>query len=287
MQAGGTPPVAKKRLARDNAELVDGASPAIGTQRGLLWDGLLMGAIRDALQRLQKIERDLNTFRAKEESFRRQIRQARRLIEKAEAECHAHRSAILKCQVDIDAVDLEIKARDESMNRHRQALNAAKSNKEYAAILTALNTEKAEQAKAESRVLALMSQKDELQSKTGEFDRERAKHEEKVRKVEAELNAFLAENRETLERLEHEKLEAAAQLPPRALDTFNRVAEHHEGEALAEVVRLRSRGEEHMCGGCNMSVPLEHVNRLRSRDELLLCSSCGRILYFDESKVKA
>jgi predicted nucleic acid-binding Zn-ribbon protein len=132
-----------------------------------------------------------------------------------------------------------------------------------------------------------MTQKEELEAKSADFEKERSKFDEKLKKAESDLAAFRHEHRETLDRLEREKADAASHLPPAMLVTFNRVASRHEGEALAEVVRLRSRGEEHMCGGCNMSVPLEHVNRLRSRDEILLCSNCGRILFFDESKIKA
>lgn len=240
-----------------------------------------MGAILDALHRLQQIENELNTFRTKEEALRRRAQQVQKLIHKSDVERKAHRDAITRCQMEIDQADLEIKSREESINRHRLALNAAKSNKEYAAILNALNTEKADSSKSESRVLGLMARKDELLEESRKFEEERGRLEERLRKHQAELERYLEDSRAAFQQLEAQRNEAAAALPVSALATFERVAAHHNGDAMAEALRVSARGEEHICGGCNMSVPLEHINRLKSRDEILVCSSCGRILYVD------
>jgi predicted nucleic acid-binding Zn-ribbon protein len=240
-----------------------------------------MGAILDALHRLQQIENELNTYRVKEEALRRKARQVERQISKAESDFKAQRDAVMRCQVEIDQADLDIKSREESMGRHRQALNTAKSNKEYAAILTALNTEKADASKCESRVLEMMSRKDKLVAESKTFEEERARLEERLRKYQQELDRYLEETRTTFQGLEKERATAAANLPVSALATFERVAAHLEGDAMAETLRVSARGEEHICGGCNMSIPLEHINRLKSRDEIIECSSCGRILYID------
>ncbi|HRX83722.1 MAG TPA: C4-type zinc ribbon domain-containing protein [Phycisphaerae bacterium] len=240
-----------------------------------------MGAILDALHRLQQVENELNTYRVKEEALRRKARQVERQISKAEAEFQTQREAVTRCQMEIDQAELDIKAREESMNRHRQALNTAKSNKEYAAVLTALNTEKADASKCESRVLELMTRKDQLLGESKSFEQERGRLDERLKKYQQDLERYLEETRSTYQRLEKEREAAAAGLPASALATFERVAAHLEGDAMAEAKRVSARGEDHICGGCNMSIPLEHINRLKSRDEILVCSSCGRILYTD------
>lgn len=245
-----------------------------------------MGAILDALHALQQIETELNTYRSREEALRRKTRQVERQITKAKADYDAHRDAINRCQMEIDHADLDVKSREESMNHHRQALNAAKSNKEYAAILTALNTEKADASKHESRVLELMGRKDQLLGESKKFEEENKRLDDRRAKAQAELDRFIEDTRETYERLEGERAKAAENLPPSALDTFDRVAAHHDGDAMAETIRVSSRAEDHICGGCNMSIPLEHVNRLKSRDEIIECSSCGRILYVDSVGVE-
>lgn len=241
-----------------------------------------MGAIINALFRLQRIERELAALRGKEESFRRMARAGAKQLEKQESQRQAHMAEIARCQVEINQTDLEIKSFEESVNRHRQALNTAKSNKEYAAILTALNTEKADSAKRETQILQLMSKMDQMRLEATKFDEEKQKIESRIRKHEQELAAYLQEHRDDYERLERDRQQAAENVPYSVLQTFERIAAHHDGEAVADVVRLSSRGHDYVCGGCNMSMPLELVNKLRSRDEVQVCNSCGRILHIEQ-----
>ncbi|NOX59122.1 MAG: hypothetical protein GXP29_09730 [Planctomycetes bacterium] len=238
-----------------------------------------MGAILDALDRLQKIERDLSRQRAKQAAYRRMIAKCQARIDTNQVEYDAHLDAVRRCQMGIDEADLDIKSREESMAKHRLALNAAKTNKDYAAILTALNTEKADTSKYESKVLELMAQKDELLGQSEVFEENNRKLRKRLEKSENELADFLDRTRGELELLEKAREDAAIEIAPSALSSFERVAKKHDGEAMAEVIRLGSRGDEHICDGCNMSVTLEVVNRLRSVDELVLCHTCGRILY--------
>jgi predicted nucleic acid-binding Zn-ribbon protein len=66
-------------------------------------------------------------------------------------------------------------------------------------------------------------------------------------------------------------------------ETFHRVAERHEGEALAAVEVVNAKRNEYCCGGCNMSVTLQTVLAMRTLDQLQTCGSCGRILYLSAS----
>ena len=72
---------------------------------------------------------------------------------------------------------------------------------------------------------------------------------------------------------------ASEDVSPTARTTFMRVAERHDGEALASVVKLHPKRDEYSCSGCNLMVTLEVVNLLATRDDLQICKACGRILY--------
>lgn len=237
-----------------------------------------MGAILESLCRVQKIERDLYVIKSKEDAIRRQVNYAKRQVEDHRIAHEAHLKEVTRLQMEIDRIDLEIKSAEESVNKHRQALNAAKSNKEYAAILTALNTEKADSSKRESGMLELMSQLDALREKSKTFEQESEKLLERVKHHEKLLEAFQADNQEEIDQLKALRDQAAEQIPPSALATFNRIAARHEGEGLVEVVRTNPRSHEYKCSGCYMTMPLEQVNRLSSADEFQVCHSCGRIL---------
>ena len=58
------------------------------------------------------------------------------------------------------------------------------------------------------------------------------------------------------------------------------IAEHHDSEAMAQIVKPNDKREEFICSGCQMSIPLENVNALmNSSNEIQTCHVCGRILY--------
>jgi predicted nucleic acid-binding Zn-ribbon protein len=184
-------------------------------------------------------------------------------------------------QMKIDALSLDVATQEESIDRHRQALNKAKTNKEYAAILTAMNTEKADSSKTETAVLQHMDELSKIKGEASTIEVEKAKVLESLAAAETSLKAFDEQSTAELTRLHGERDAIAAKIHLQAVETFNRVAQHHDGEALAAVTKLRPKRDEWSCGGCNMKVTLEVVNSLQTRDEIQTCKVCGRILYLE------
>ncbi len=242
-----------------------------------------MGAILDALQGLQEVERQVAAIRAKADAKRRKIRFHKRELQKQDAAIEEKNAAIREQQVEIDRIELDIGIRDETLSKHREALNRSKTNKEYAAILTTINLEKADSAKLESRQLQLMTDLDEQRTVVEAVVNEREHIAQRVQRSEEDLQSYLDETAATVAELEQQRERAAEGLSPALLDTFQRVATKHEGEALAGIAVVNSKRNEYACAGCNMSVTLEAVLTLQTRDELQMCPSCGMILYIDEA----
>ena len=248
---------------------------------GSLPAGLSMGVILEELRRLQAVEMRLAAIQRDRESKSLQVelrqRQIRRIDEKFQEN---HRKA-RECQMRLDALSLDVAAREEAVDKHRQALNKAKTNKEYAAILTAMNTEQADNTKVESAVLQLMEELTVLKSDGTVIETERAKLLEQAAAAEEALKAFDAQSQQERDGLTAGREAFSGKLTGAAIDIFNRVAQRHEGEAMAPVTKLRPKRDEWACGGCNMKVALEVINALQTRDDILLCNVCGRILYLD------
>jgi len=76
---------------------------------------------------------------------------------------------------------------------------------------------------------------------------------------------------------------AAAAVPPKGRDAFERLADRYDdGEAMSALEKPDRRREEYNCNACNMSLVADVYNKLHSRDELVFCPSCRRILYIPE-----
>lgn len=238
-----------------------------------------MGATLDALQALQHI--GLQIFDIRQQLARKLNAvtfQKRKLAElqRTSKEQHDQFQAI---QMEADAMDLDLKSRATHVARLRTQLNSAKTNKEYAALLQELNTQKADETHAEGGVIEKLEEADkqkavcadtqEQMEETQTLLAEAERQHERTRKSLADRMAALTKQRD----------EAVAALKPSVARIFDRTSERYEGEALARIIRTHPRRDEFICDGCNMTINLERFNAVMTREEVQTCSSCGRILY--------
>ncbi len=238
-----------------------------------------MGETLDALHALQGTESKLAAIRGKADGRKRQIRVHQRALQKHESLVQEKHQALQSSQIEVDSIDLEVKSKEQSLGKHREALNRAKTNKEYAAILTAINTEKADNTKLESRQLEMMDKVDVLRAETGDLDAERKRIIKRLEEAQESLEQFVRESAPDLKKLERQRDTVAEKLAPGVLNTFRRVAEIHDGVAMAEVMPVNTKRDEYACGSCNMSMTLQQVIGCKERDDIVLCGSCGCIMY--------
>jgi hypothetical protein len=240
-----------------------------------------MGETIEALRRVQAVELKLAGIRRERETKLHRIEAHQKAVRKIEdrfAECRRQQREL---QVKIDSLQLEMASREESVAKHRAGLNKAKTNKEYAGILAAMNTEKADNLKVENEALKNMEELQELQKQADEILAEQVKAAELLAAAEEALRQYDELTRSDAAKYQRERTEAAAGVAPAVLAAFTRTAERNDGEAMAAVAKWHPKRDEYVCLGCNMTVTLEVVNTLRTKDEIRTCGVCGRILYLD------
>jgi uncharacterized protein len=168
-----------------------------------------MGATLDALHRLQTIETELRSVREQIESKRRSVAaQERRVaaLERQVSETHDH---IRKSQAEADRMELDRKTHENHIAHLRDVLNKTKTNKEYAAVLTQLNTDKADAAKIEDAVLTALSRVDELRKQEAELKAKLEKEGLRVAELQRGVAAVTAGLAVRLKELEARREEAA------------------------------------------------------------------------------
>ncbi|MCG8407229.1 MAG: hypothetical protein MI923_18685 [Phycisphaerales bacterium] len=240
-----------------------------------------MGATLEALHRLQEIELQIAEIQQRIDRKVRGCTRQKQRISELEERVRGQQEQQRADQIEADSLDVDVRAVEEEIAKLRVALNTSKSNREYHAVLTQLNTKKADKSKLEERGLGLLSQIDEKKKQCGVIEDERDKEVAKLKELEAGVTAAEEEASDRLNRLRSEREQAAAEVPQDALLMFNRVAGKNEGEAMAAVIRTHPKRQEYACDGCNMSITIEQVNSILSRDEAVLCNVCGRILYLE------
>lgn len=240
-----------------------------------------MGATLEALRVLQDIELQIVDIRrqlaAKERST---VRQAKKL-QAAERALTAGQEDLKRTQVEMDAVDLDLKGRNAHVSRLRDNLNTVRTNKEYAAVLSQLNTEKADATRLEARAFELLSQVEAKRNALVELEGNVREETQRLSNLQTQLDQAKESFRDRLTALEEERKQAGGQLDRKALNLFNRISERYDGEVMARVVQVHPRRQEFICDGCNMSLAAERANALMTRDDVITCDNCGRILFID------
>ena len=233
-----------------------------------------------ALLELQAIESQLAHVKRRRRIREHAVEAQEQRIEQLQADYDATHERAMNRRKDADRLELDLRQREERVSRQRTALNAAKTNKEYAAILTQINTLRADNSRLEEQTLSIMQDVDSVNA-------EAEKLLEQVQEEQACLVGLRKVSTEEVEKLDAmledlsaKRARATGNVGPEGLAVFNRLAESYDGEAMAVIdVHGKKPPHEYVCGGCFMSLTPEHANSLRTRDEIRRCGNCGRILY--------
>lgn len=242
-----------------------------------------MGATLQALLELQEIELQIVEIRRQLSRREKAVAAQAGRLSSGSSALAAEREEIRREQMKVDALDLEIKTRSAQISKVREQLNAARTNKEYAALLSQLNTEKADLSRVESTALEMMGKLEIRRAELARREQAGGSDAARLEQLKADLEQARQTFAERLALLTQRRDAAAARLPREALNVFNRVSERYDGEAMARISRANPRRDDFVCEGCNMSVSAERANALLTRDEVQTCKNCGRILYIDKS----
>jgi len=240
-----------------------------------------MNPLLTALHRLQEVESQLVRLRNERSRLETAVRAAERRLAEVDHQIAAKADEIREQQLRAQRLESEVRAREEQIAKLRQQLNTTRTSREYAAILTQINTEKADTSKIEEQAIQALQEIDKLKEEVQQIKQQKAQLQTRLQQAKQRLQEFLEQTAPQWQELEQRKEELARDLPHEVLELFERVAEHYEGEALARVVRTHPKRDEFVCDGCHMSITMEQVNALMTRDEIQTCHSCGRILYLD------
>ena len=237
-----------------------------------------MGPVLNGLLKLQSVENRLRAEKSKLTRCRRNVVIQENLIRSLQNALEAKKEEVQLTKVQFDRLELELKTKDEIIAKLRASLNSAKTNKEYAAVLTQLNTTKADNSKTETQSLELLKdiEADEAECKDiqKQIDEQKETLEQTRKESEILANKYQAE----IDQIQTEWDQVAQTIPNDTLDKFKRVAETYDGHAVALIEEQQGKKGAYSCGGCFMGITAESVNLLMTKDDIIRCPNCTRIL---------
>lgn len=231
---------------------------------------------------LYKIDRDIHTLTLALDNVQRDQRRQQAKIDDLTKTVEAQDLSNKKIQADQNIREMDLKTRQEHIEKLRESLNSAKTNKDYSAVLVHISAEKAEVSKIEVGVLELMQQ---VESNNKTIAANRAQIEEEIKllqKIESEHGAKVATLQSQIDALTKQRAHAASVVPTEPLRQYDRTSQKYPGDALAPLEFDEGDLDSVSCGSCYMGLSAENLNALRGRDEIRKCNSCHRILYLPE-----
>ncbi|MBN2447508.1 MAG: hypothetical protein JXO22_12320 [Phycisphaerae bacterium] len=241
-----------------------------------------MGPKLQGLLELQDIELQIVDIRRQLARRERAVKAQGKKLDDLHRALESQRGELQRAQIQMDEADLDLKSRTSHIGRLRERLNSVRTNKEYAAVLSELNNEKADASKIETRALEMMAALDQQKSSLAEQRQTEEKEVQRLADVQAQLDQAKQAFAEKLAALQKQRKLAAEEIDQSALVLFDRLSERYDGEALAQIERTHPRRDEFVCNGCFMSLSAEVANACLTHDEVVTCNNCGRILWMEK-----
>lgn len=241
-----------------------------------------MGPTNVALFKLFNADQQLRAGQARLDAAERNVRIQERRVADFNEKAKLSQVTVREQQSRARQFELDLASRDAHIEKLRTQQQNTHNNREYQAFLVEINTAKVDRNKVEEEAMRAIEAVDKGQKDAAvlqvQVDAERAK----LVTMKAEVGETVARLKTEVEALRPARDAAAAAVPLKAREAFERLAEHHDGEAMSAISKPDRRREEYLCTACNMELARDVYNKLHSRDELVYCPSCRRILYIPE-----
>lgn len=235
------------------------------------------------LLELYRVDQQLHGLKSRLRGAETYLRAQERQIEGIEERLGSLQSQIRQLEATVHNDEVEAKSLEERIETARDRMNNAATSREHAAMLTEMNTLKADKGLVEERALENMTKLEELREQVGGVEAELAERQ-KVRDVAVgDRDKKATDIKGRVEELEKERETAKDEVPASVLAVYEELLEvRGDEDVMAEVEEQDRRNKEYSCGSCFTHLPVELVSILMRSGELTKCPSCGVILYMEQ-----
>ena len=188
-------------------------------------------------------------------------------------------SALDAAKLKAKETELKRKELENEVGTHRQRINKyqaqkleTKKNEEYQAISHAIQTIENEITALEDRELELMEAAEMQKPVIAAAEKEAAATKAQVARQFADLEAKVKSIEAQVLEVQAERAKLAAEVEEDLLDTYQRLFETKDAQAVVALVN-------EMCQGCHVKSQTHVIHAVKAGKVVTNCLYCGRILY--------
>ncbi|MCA9394986.1 MAG: hypothetical protein KC900_12340 [Candidatus Omnitrophica bacterium] len=235
-------------------------------------------SVHDQIKRMVEIQKlDGEIY-----DLRKEMGEKPKLIDKLKGEFEATKAKLNGLEEKAKSIvvsrkefELELQSKEDVIAKANADLNQLKTNKEYSAKISEIESLKADKSQVEEKILRSYDAADAVNA---DIEKEKAEvaEREKVylsKKKEIEDEVRVLDDRVKV--LDSQRSEIAPHIDPQILKQYEKLLEVKEGRAIVPVNGLA-------CGGCYMNAMPQTVNQIKMRQELIRCEYCARFLYLED-----
>jgi predicted nucleic acid-binding Zn-ribbon protein len=227
---------------------------------------------------LHEVLTELEAERLKLSGLPAPLQELEKELEQLATEITGLESTLAEADSTRRAAELEASARLEKVEHYQGQISKVTTQREYGALLSEIDTMNVQRKAHEEEALAALERHEQATRSVDEMRTSRQELDADYRSQLAEWDEQKPAAEERIQRLEAQAAVLRERLPRAALQLFERLRTLHDGDPMAQVIKVERPGSGpimYRCKVCNYSVRPQAVVQIQTAGELIVCD-CGR-----------
>jgi hypothetical protein len=233
-----------------------------------------------SLIQLQKIDNEIVELERGKAAIPQQIESGKAGIKEKQAQLKKAQDILAELQKKRKDLENDVIVENDHIAKTKTKLGLVKTNKEYSAILSEVDTVK-------EKILILEDQELELMEVLEKKEKELPPLKSNCKEQEEIFNTYKLKKEAEAERTEKElevirprRSQVASSLDTKLLGQYNKLFKARDGLVVVLI-------HENVCQGCHQQILPQQVIDVKMGETINSCEQCLRILYWEETKESA
>ncbi|MFQ5452664.1 MAG: zinc ribbon domain-containing protein [Candidatus Zixiibacteriota bacterium] len=233
----------------------------------------------ELLLKLQVIDYDLGELERSKEYLPDMMDNLNREIDEAQNKFIDTVKGLEESKLKQKNLELEISTQEASLQKFQQQMMSIKTNKEYDALVSEIDSIKGVISDKETDLLETIELVTAFEKNIDAYKEKLAQVKENNTKQLSILQEKIDSIGDKVSGRENEREEIAASISRQIISAYERV---RKGKGGTVVVSVRKRA----CGSCYKALTPKKVQDIRRGEKILTCDNCGRLLFWDNEESK-
>ena len=236
----------------------------------------VLGELQQLMQ-LQTIDYDLGELERSKEYLPDMMENLNREIDEIQTRLDDAVKTQEESNLKQSSLELEVATKQKELEKYQKQMMSIKTNKEYDALVSQIDTLKQEIDAAETEILNTIEQLSGLEKEIAESKEQLSGIEENNHKQLDILKVKINSIGDKVADKDKERSAVITSIPRQVLSIYERVRRGRGGDVVVAVKRRA-------CGACFKSLTPKNVQEIKGGGKIFTCDYCGRILYWHESE---